>query len=120
RRKVRDAPMAPSALQEQRAVVDAFLLAARDGDFDALLDVLAPDVTWEHHTPRGRTVMVGSAEVVDAVKGGGRAQVTARRMLVNGTPGIVAWGRRGKPLSVMLCMVEGGRLAAVTSITDPV
>ncbi|PRC57010.1 RNA polymerase subunit sigma-70, partial [Mycobacterium sp. ITM-2017-0098] len=42
RRKVRDAPMAPSALQEQRAVVDAFLLAARDGDFDALLDVLAP------------------------------------------------------------------------------
>ncbi|PRC52376.1 RNA polymerase subunit sigma-70, partial [Mycobacterium sp. ITM-2017-0098] len=42
------------------------------------------------------------------------------RMLVNGTPGIVAWGRRGKPLSVMLCMVEGGRLAAVTSITDPV
>lgn len=119
RRKVRDAPMAPSVLREQRAVVDAFLLAAREGDFDALLDVLAPDVTWEHHTPRGVTVAVGATDVILAVQRGGRAQVTARRMLVNGKPGIVAWGLRGKPLSVMVCTVAGGRLAAVRSITDP-
>jgi RNA polymerase sigma-70 factor (ECF subfamily) len=120
RRKVRDAPMAPSARQEQRSVVDAFLQATRDGDFDALLDILAPDITWEHHTPKGVTVAVGSAEVIRAVKRGRREQVTARRVLVNGRPGIAAWGMRGKPLSLMVCTVADGRLTAVTSITDPV
>lgn len=120
RQKVRNAPAEPSARREQRAVVDAFLLAARDGDFDALLSILAPDITWEHHTPRGITVTEGAAEVVRAVKRGGRAQVTARRVLVNGRPGIAAWGLRGKPLSLMVCTVANGRLTAVTSITDPV
>jgi RNA polymerase sigma-70 factor (ECF subfamily) len=122
RHKVRDAPMAPSsrrARQEQRAVVDAFLRAARDGDFDALLDVLAPDVTWENHTAHGVTVTAGSAAVVEAVRRGGRARVSARRVLVNGRPGIAAWGRRGKPLSVMVCTVADGRLTAMISITDP-
>jgi RNA polymerase sigma-70 factor (ECF subfamily) len=122
RRKVHHAPLARSdrrELQEQRAVVDAFLRAARDGDFDALLDILAPDVTWEHHTARGTTVTVGSDAVIDAVRRGGRAPVTARRVLVNGTPGIAAWGARGKPLSIMVCTVKEGRLTAITSISDP-
>jgi RNA polymerase sigma factor (sigma-70 family) len=123
RRRVQEAPRntaSRQALQEQRAVVDAFLQAARDGDFDALLDVLAPDVTWEHRTPRGLTVTVGSAAVTDAVRRGGSTQVTARRVLVNGKPGIAAWGARGKPLSVMVCTVADGRLTAISSIVDPV
>lgn len=122
RRKVQEAPTNTASrkvLQEQRAVVDAFLRAARDGDFDALLDVLAPDVTWEHHTPRGLTVTVGSAAVTDAVRRGGSSHVTARRVLVNGKPGIAAWGARGKPVSIMVCTVADGRLTAMTSIVDP-
>ena len=119
RRKVRDAPLRPSALREQRAVVDAFLVAARSGDFDALLDVLAPDVIWEHHTPRGVTVTTGSEAVVDAARRGGRAQVTTRRVLINGRPGIAAWGPSGRPLAIMVCTVEGGRLTAISSINDP-
>jgi RNA polymerase sigma factor (sigma-70 family) len=122
RRKVQEAPTntaSRAALQEQRAVVDAFLRAARDGDFDALLDVLAPDITWEHHTPRGLAVTVGSAAVTDAVRRGGSAHVTARRVLVNGKPGIAAWGARGKPVSIMVCTVADGRLTAMTSIVDP-
>jgi RNA polymerase sigma-70 factor (ECF subfamily) len=119
RRKVRAAPTAPSALHEQRAVVDAFLRAARDGDFDALLDVLAPDLRWEQHTARGVTVTVGASEVIGAVRRGGRAKVTARRVLVNGTPGIAAWTTRGKPLGIMVCTVADGRLTAITSIADP-
>jgi RNA polymerase sigma-70 factor (ECF subfamily) len=119
RRKVRAAPTAPSALHEQRAVVDAFLRAARDGDFDALLDVLAPDLRWEQHTARGVTVTIGAAEVVGAVRRGGRAKVTARRVLVNGKPGIAAWTTQGKPLGIMVCTVTEGRLTAITSIADP-
>ncbi|WP_396931905.1 sigma-70 family RNA polymerase sigma factor [Mycolicibacterium sp.] len=120
RRKVRAAPTSPSALHEQRAVVDAFLRAVRDGDFIALVDVLAPDIRWEHHTARGVTVTVGAAEAVDAVRRGRRAKVTARRVLVNGTPGIAAWSTLGKPLGLMVCTVKDGRLSAISSITDPV
>lgn len=124
RRKVRDIPAAPSprdGLQEQRRVVDAFMLAARDGDFDALLEVLAPDVTWEHRTPRGVAVTIGPEAVVDAVRRGrrGRAQTSVRRVLVNGEPGIAAWNSRGRPVSIMICVVADGRLTAMTSITDP-
>jgi RNA polymerase sigma-70 factor (ECF subfamily) len=119
RRKVRAAPTAPSALHQQRAVVDAFLRASREGDFDALLDILAPDLRWEQHTARGVTVTVGAAEVIDVVRRGGRARVTARRVLVNGRPGIAAWTNRGKPLGIMACTVTDGRLTAITSITDP-
>jgi RNA polymerase sigma-70 factor (ECF subfamily) len=119
RRKVRAAPTAPSALHQQRAVVDAFLRASREGDFDALLDILAPDLRWEQHTARGVTVTVGAAEVIGAVRRGGRAKVTARRVLVNGRPGIAAWTTRGKPLGIMACTVTDGRLTAITSIADP-
>ena len=119
RRKVHAAPTAPSVLHEQRAVVDAFLRAARDGDFDALLDVLAPDLRWEQHTARGVTVTVGATEVIGAVRRGGRAKVTARRVLVNGKPGIAAWTTGGKPVGIMVCTVTDGRLAAITSIADP-
>jgi RNA polymerase sigma-70 factor (ECF subfamily) len=118
RRKVRAAPTA-STLHEQRAVVDAFLRAARDGDFDALLDVLAPDLRWEQHTARGVTVTTGATEVIGAVRRGGRAKVTARRVLVNGKPGIAAWNTQGKPLGIMVCTVTDGRLTAITSIADP-
>ncbi|WP_319432087.1 sigma-70 family RNA polymerase sigma factor [Mycobacterium sp. RTGN5] len=119
RRKVRAAPTTPSALHEQRAVVDAFLRAARDGDFEALLEVLAPDLRWEQHTARGVTVTVGAAEVIDVVRRGGRAKVTARRVLVNGKPGIAAWSTKGTPLGIMVCTVTNGRLTAITSIADP-
>ena len=53
RRKVQGTPAAPDERQRQRAVVDAFLAAARGGDFDGLLRVLDPDVTWRSHTARG-------------------------------------------------------------------
>ncbi|MBB3604756.1 RNA polymerase sigma-70 factor (ECF subfamily) [Mycolicibacterium sp. BK556] len=119
RRKVHVAPTTPSALHEQRAVVDAFMRAARDGDFDALLDVLAPDVRWEQQSARGVTVTVGATEVADAVRRGARAKVTTRRVLINGTPGIAAWSTTGRPLGIMVCTVTNGRLTAITSISDP-
>ncbi|CAN7154154.1 sigma-70 family RNA polymerase sigma factor [Mycolicibacterium frederiksbergense] len=122
RRKVQDVPP-PSGgrrrRQEQRAVVDAFLAASRDGDFDALLRVLDPEVHWQRHTVAGVTTGTGAAAVVDAVRRGQGSRVLARRVSVNGEPGILAWGPSGRPLSVMACTVEGGRLVGIVSIIDP-
>jgi RNA polymerase sigma-70 factor (ECF subfamily) len=122
RRKVQDVP-APTGgrrrKQEQRAVVDAFLAAARDGDFDALLRVLDPDVSWQRYTATGVTVGTGSDAIVAAVRRGQGTRVLARRVSVNGEPGILAWGPTGRPLSVMACVVDGGRLVGIVSIIDP-
>ncbi|BBX28280.1 sigma-70 family RNA polymerase sigma factor [Mycolicibacterium alvei] len=122
RRKVQDVP--PPAgdrrrKQEQREVVDAFLAAARDGDFDALLRVLDPDVSWQRYTATGVTVGTGSDAVVAAVRRGQGTRVLARRVSVNGEPGILAWSPTGRPLSVMACVVDGGRLVGIVSILDP-
>jgi RNA polymerase sigma-70 factor (ECF subfamily) len=106
-------------LGPERAVVDAFLSAAREGDFDALLAVLDPDLTWEVHGPRGRRAERGRSDVLRAVRRGRRADVTARRVLVDGRPGILACGPTGRALAVMTCVVEDGRMTRIVSLTDP-
>ncbi|GLY07013.1 MULTISPECIES: sigma-70 family RNA polymerase sigma factor [Actinoplanes] len=119
RRKVRGAATGPAAdRRRQRAVVEAFLAAARDGDFAALLEVLDPDVIWETHGARAVTVRTGSAEVVRAVERGGRTGFRARRVLVDGQAGILAWNPAGQPVGLMRCTVENGRMTRITSLTD--
>jgi hypothetical protein len=118
RQKVKGTPRPTAGGRQQREVVDAFLAAARDGDFEGLLQVLDPHVTWRTYTPRGVTVKLGATEVIDAVKGA-RAPVVARRVLVNGEPGILVWGPNGKPVSVMSCTVINGRVAEVVAVLDP-
>jgi RNA polymerase sigma-70 factor (ECF subfamily) len=100
-------------------VVDAFLAAARDGDFEGLLRVLDPDVTWRAFTPRGKIVKLGATQVVAAVRHGRRATIVARRVLVNGEPGILTW-INGKPVSVMACTVINGRIVDVLALLDPI
>jgi ketosteroid isomerase-like protein len=105
--------------QQQRAVVDAFLAAARVGDFEGLLRVLDPEVTWRAHTARGVIVRVGASEVAGKAQHGVHAKLTAHRVLVNGEPGIVAWDAKGKPRSVMACKVTDGRIVEILSVSDP-
>ena len=93
RRKVQDTPRPTDERQQQRAVVDAFLAAARSGDFEGLLRVLDPDVTWRSYTARGVVVRLGATEVASRAQRGARATVTARPVLVNGEPGVVVWDR---------------------------
>jgi RNA polymerase sigma factor (sigma-70 family) len=119
RRKVQGTHEPPEERQQQRAVVDAFLAAARSGDFEGLLRVLDPDVTWRAHTPRGVVVRLGATEVASRAQHGSYAKVSARRALVNGEPGIVAWNANGKPMSVMACTVVDGRIVEMVSVTDP-
>lgn len=120
RRKVRGVPESNVDRRRQREVVDAFLAAARSGDFEALLRVLDPQITWRTYTPHGMVVKLGVTEVVAAAERGVRAAGTARRVLVNGNPGILAWSRSGQPLGLMSCTVRDGRIVDVVALLDPV
>lgn len=121
RRKVRGgrADAVPGdSLREQRRVVDAFLSAAREGDFEALLEILDPDLVWETHLPRGSRTRRGTDEILDIIARSQTADVTARRVLVNGRPGILSWDRDGRPIGLMSCTVEGGRMTRIVSVVD--
>ncbi|WP_405793027.1 sigma-70 family RNA polymerase sigma factor [Streptomyces sp. NBC_01506] len=119
RRKVQDTPRPTDERRKRRAVVDAFLAAARGGDFEGLLRLLDPDVTWRAYTSHGVVVRLGAAELAGRAQHAARAEVTTRLALVNGEPGIVAWGPTGKPLGVMACTVADGRIVALISVSDP-
>src|SRR5438094_8910521 len=102
RRRVRGAAPVPDAdLTAQWEVVEAFLAAARDGDFDALVAVLDPDVVLR--ADGGLTGPSAHVQGAEAVAGQAlhwsRVDLTMRRALVNGAAGAVAF-RNGKPFSV--------------------
>jgi RNA polymerase sigma-70 factor (ECF subfamily) len=118
RRKVRGGAPPARSLRQQRTVVDAFLAAARDGDFEALLEILDPGLVWEIQGPRGRTVTRGRPELVRAIQRGPGVGVSAGRVLVDGRPGILAWGPAGRPVGLMSCFVENGRMTKIVSLTD--
>lgn len=118
RRKVQRVPRPTTGRGQQRAVVDAFLAAARSGDFEGLLRVLHPDVTWRTHTARGVVVRVGATAVAGRARRGAVAKGTAHPVLVNGEPGIVARAPTGAALSVMACTVVDDRIVEIVSVTD--
>jgi RNA polymerase sigma-70 factor (ECF subfamily) len=121
RRRVRGASIASEVdLARQREVVDAFLAAARGGDFAALLAVLDPDVVLRSDRaalPRGgpREVHGASAVAELATRGGARA---ARPALVNGEVGVVV-APRGRLLMVLAFTIDGGKIVAIDAIGDP-
>jgi RNA polymerase sigma-70 factor, ECF subfamily len=124
RRRVRGAtPALDPDLREQRRVVDAFLAAARGGDFDALLEVLDPDVVFRLDSggvvPRARRPVEGAQAVAARVlERGNRLAGFARPAIVNGAAGlIVAPGRR--PFAVVGFTVVNGRIAEIDVIADP-
>jgi RNA polymerase sigma factor (sigma-70 family) len=117
RRKVRTPSPPPSAGPGQREVVDAFLRAARDGDFEGLLRVLDPDVKLTVDTPDGVVVVLGATNVAAGARFG--AASDGRTVLVGGLPGVVAWRPDGSPLSVVAFTVADGRIAGIAAVADP-
>jgi RNA polymerase sigma factor (sigma-70 family) len=124
RRRVRGSvPPADHDVEEQRRVIDAFLAAARAGDFEALLDVLDPDVVFRIHTvegdPRARPPAVGAENVArQALEGGRRFAPHARPAMVNGAPGVVT-EIEGRRISTMGCTVKDGRITAIDLVVEP-
>ncbi|MBN6033662.1 sigma-70 family RNA polymerase sigma factor [Amycolatopsis sp. 195334CR] len=118
RRKVRDRRR-PAAEPGGRAVVDAFLAAARRGDFEELLRLLDPEVTWRSGTTRGMVVKQGAAEVAARAQRGARAAAITVAALINGEPGVVAWGPTGRLLGVVSYTLVDGRIVEIHSVSDP-
>jgi RNA polymerase sigma-70 factor (ECF subfamily) len=123
RRRVQGAPVPDVDLDGQWAVVNAFLAAARDGDFERLLAVLDPDVVLRSDGGVARPGLVSHVRGAQAVAGQAmtfrRFAQTATRILVNGVPGGVAWAPDGSPFSVVALTVRGGRIVAIDVLADP-
>jgi RNA polymerase sigma factor (sigma-70 family) len=118
RRKVRTPSPPAAAGRQQREVVQAFLTAARDGDFEELLRVLDPDVRLTVDTADGVVVVLGATNIAAGARIG--AAAGGRAVLVGGLPGVVAWRADGTPMSVVAFTVEAGRIVGIASVTDPV
>jgi RNA polymerase sigma-70 factor (ECF subfamily) len=122
RRVQGEAPRSDAGLSEQRQIVDAFFAAARDGDFEALVAVLDPDVVLRSdggaRRARATFLVRGAAEVAS------RAMVYASMSpfvlpaIVNGSAGVVV-APRGTAFSVMAFTVRHGKVIAIDSLADP-
>ncbi len=123
RRRIQGAPVPDGDLDGQWAVVDAFLAAARDGDFERLLAVLDPEVVLRSDRGGARpglvSVVRGAQAVAEQAMSFRRFAGTATRILVNGTPGGIAWSPNGAPFAVLALTVKGGRIVAIDVLADP-
>jgi RNA polymerase sigma factor (sigma-70 family) len=121
RRRVRGTTAASDAdLTAQWEVVDAFLAAARDGDFEALVAVLDPDIVLR--ADGGRAVPSREVRGAETVAGQAlmwsRVGLTGRRALVNGAAGVVST-RDGQPFSVGAFTIRGGKIVEIDILADP-
>jgi RNA polymerase sigma-70 factor (ECF subfamily) len=124
RRRVRGArPSSDVDLHEQRRVIDAFLAASRAGDFEALLEVLDPDVVFRIDAggvaPRARPPIEGAEAVAAQIlERGAPLAPYARPAIVNGSAGVVVVPHE-KPVAVVAFIVTGGRIAEIDLVADP-
>jgi RNA polymerase sigma-70 factor (ECF subfamily) len=122
RRRVRGAePSSEVDDARQRRVIDAFLAASREGDFDALLEVLDPEVVMRIDAGRLRAPaeLHGSREVAALVLAEGTPRAPyGRRAIVNGAPGVVV-ARGGRVIAVAAFTTAGGRITSLNVIADP-
>jgi RNA polymerase sigma-70 factor (ECF subfamily) len=123
RLRVRGAPAADGDLSRQRELVEAFLRAARDGDFEALMAVLDPGVVFRHDAggggARGRGPIVGADVVARTALDRGRPFIRlARPAIVNRGAGVIV-SSGDHIIGVAGITVAGGRIAEIDLVTDP-
>ncbi len=121
RRRVRGAPVPSAAdLTAQWQLVDAFLAAARDGNFDALVAVLDPHVVLRADGGAGGLTreVQGAQNVAGQALTWSRVDLSLRRALINGAAGIVAL-RDGQPFSVGAITVRNGKIVEIDILADP-
>jgi RNA polymerase sigma factor (sigma-70 family) len=129
RRRVQGLGERENDLPSQREVAQAFMTASRDGNLEAVLAVLDPDVVLRVDPVAVRAAAAneakGAPRLVSEVRGAadvarvflGSAQA-ARPALVDGTPG-AAWAPGGRPRALWAFKVEQGRIVEVQVIADP-
>jgi len=123
RRRVRAQPTTPDVdVSAQRQVINAFLAAAREGDFDALVATLDPDVVLR--ADGGTALAAASAEVRGALQVARQAAMWShvdlgmRPALVNGVAGVVVT-RRGVVFTIVSVIVRNGKIAEMDFLADP-
>jgi RNA polymerase sigma factor (sigma-70 family) len=121
RRRVRGTTAIPDPdLPRQRRVVDAFLAASREGDFEALLAVLDEDVVLraDYGTAGASRLIRGARAVAGGALAFSQFAPFARPALVNGAAGLVTV-RENQPLSVMGFTIVQGKIAEIDVLADP-
>ena len=124
RRRIRAAETTPhhteAAAHQEEEVVEAFLAAAREGDFDALLAVLDPDIVERVDTGSGTILEVRGAENVArrAMAASQRDGLVGRAALINGAPGWVS-ALDGELYAICALTVQGGRITTMDILLDP-
>jgi RNA polymerase sigma factor (sigma-70 family) len=124
RRRVRGAAPKPDPdRSRQRGVVDAFFAASRNGDFEALVAVLDPDVVLRADggvlRPDATVVVRGAGTVARRALMFSRMAPHVRPALVNGTPGVVVIPPDGKVFSIMAFTVADGKIVEIDALADP-
>ena len=123
RRRVQGANRVPDAdLDTQRHVLDVFITAAREGDFETLLEVLDPDVVLRGDRAAlaigGSRIVRGAANVARGASAFSRLDVDVRPALVNGAVGTVTL-RDGRPFAIAGFTIRHGRIVEMDIVADP-
>jgi RNA polymerase sigma-70 factor (ECF subfamily) len=124
RKRIQDAKLEPDVeLAEQKRVVDAFLSAAREGDFDTLLELLDPGVVLRVDagpgSPLAQPPIVGAAQVLAEAKKWSAMAPHGRPAIVNGVAGAVVGRPDGTVFSVVALTIVNGRINAIDFVADP-
>ncbi len=123
RRRVQgEAPIPDGDVNTQREVLDAFLAAAREGDFEGLLKVLDPDVVLRADQGAasigGSRVVRGAANVARQAQAFSRLDIDVRPALVNGAVGTVTL-RDGQPFAIAGFTIRNRRIVEMDVFADP-
>jgi RNA polymerase sigma-70 factor, ECF subfamily len=122
RRRIRDAPAPDPNPRRQRRTVAALFAAWGDGDFDAVLDLLDPDVELRIDGATLRAdataLLVGAEAVAQHTTTYAKLYPHVHLALVNGTPGAIV-APAGRLFSVMAFTVSRGRIARIDALVDP-
>ena len=123
RRRVQgQAPSADADLHQQRRVVDAFLAAAREGDFERLVAVLDPDIVLraDGGAVKGMSRIVRGAQAVLAQAATfSKIGLSNQVVLVNGSIGLVCRLPDGRLFSVIGFTIAGGKVVEMDILADP-
>ena len=123
RRRVQgQTPTSEADLRQQRRVVDAFLAAVQNGDFEALLAVLDPDIVLraDGGAVKGMSRLVrGAQAVVTQAAAFSRIALSNQVVLVNDNIGVVTRLPDGRPFSVIGFTIAGGRVVEMDILADP-
>ncbi|MEU4699003.1 sigma-70 family RNA polymerase sigma factor [Nonomuraea dietziae] len=112
-------PVPDSDLSRQRKVVDAFLAAARGGDFQALVAVLDPSVVQRAAALGRLTVLRGAAAVAEQAMTFARVASGAHPVLINGAAGVVAATPDGRPFSLLAFTIVDERIVEMYAFVGP-